>query len=143
MEKLEWYTGYLPREIRILKEVGNFQKFEEQRTNEFKSRANALYEKCSDLQQQEYNEFLRRVLVPRYGGHVGNMANIGSFYDKGLFYKSPLGFECISGPAKNALTPLLSAVLRQYLPPINSVEVCLQKIRVYFLSGPWNERCYP
>jgi len=50
------------------------------------------------------------------------MRNIGSFYDKGLFYKSPLGFECLSGPAKNALIPLLSTALQQNLQPINSVE---------------------
>jgi hypothetical protein len=67
--------------------------------------------------------------VPRYGGHKVSMADIGSFYDKGLFYKSPLGFECVSGPARNAVTPLLSAALQQDLPPINSAQVCLPKLK--------------
>jgi len=50
------------------------------------------------------------------------MKGIGSFYDKGLFYRSPIGFECISGPARNALIPLLSKAISQNLPPINSVQ---------------------
>ena len=128
MEILKWYTGYLPGEIRMLKEIGNFRTFEKQRVSEFRFRANYLYSKCSDFEKHEYNQFLRRVLMPRYGGHVLSMLNIGSFYDKGLFYNSPLGFECISGPARNALTPLLSSVIKQELPPINSILVCLQKM---------------
>jgi hypothetical protein len=122
MEKLQWYTGYLPREIRMLKEKGNFQDFEQQRTSEFKARATELFKKCTEDERQECSEFLKKVMVPRYGGRVGTMANIGSFYDKGLFYKSPLGFECISGPARTALTPVLAAALQHKLPPINSVE---------------------
>ena len=128
MEILKWYTGYLPGEIRMLKEIGNFRTFEKQRGSEFRFRANYLYSKCSDFEKHEYNQFLRRVLMPRYEGHVLSMLNIGSFYDKGLFYNSPLGFECISGPARNALTPLLSSVIKQELPPINSILVCLQKM---------------
>jgi len=50
------------------------------------------------------------------------MAGMRNFYDKDLFYRSPFGFECISGPARNAVTPLLSAALKQDLRPINSVE---------------------
>ena len=109
MENLKWYTGYLPREIQMLKEKGNFHEFKKYRTNEFGSKANQLYNTCSDVEQQHYNKFLRKLLVPHYRGHVGDVMNVGSFYDKGLFYKSPFGFECISGPARIALTPLLSS----------------------------------
>ncbi len=113
------------REIRFLKQIGDFVTFERRRMEEFKARAVQLYENCTDSQLKAYNEFLQKVLVPRYGGHAETMVNVGSFYDKGLFYRSPVGFECISGPAKNALTSLLSAAMQQNLPPINSVQVCL------------------
>jgi hypothetical protein len=92
---------------------------------EFQARARDLYKNSDEYDRREYNEFLRKVLVPRYEGHAETMFNVGSFYDKGLFYRSPVGFECISGPAKNALTSLLSAAMQQNLPPINSVQVCL------------------
>ncbi len=125
LRTLEWYTGNVPREIRFLKQIGDFVTFERRRMEEFQARARDLYKNSDEYDRREYNEFLRKVLVPRYEGHAETMFNVGSFYDKGLFYRSPVGFECISGPAKNALTSLLSAAMQQNLPPINSVQVCL------------------
>jgi hypothetical protein len=125
MEKLKWYTGYLPREIQKLKEKGDFQSFEMARIADFRSRANTLYKNCTKQEQEEFNTFLISTMIPRYEGQSTNLA-IGSFYDKGLFYRSDRGiYECISGPARKALMPLLSNALMQKLPPIDSETVGL------------------
>jgi hypothetical protein len=110
--------------------LDDFDKFEQNRTNEFKAKTRNLYSKCTEDERREYNEFLKSVLAPRYGGHSRDMKNVGSFYDQGLFYHSPTGFECVSGPARNAVSPLLSAILQQNLPSISSVVVSLFNLKL-------------
>jgi hypothetical protein len=87
-------------------------------------KATAVYKKCDDSQRANYNEFLRQVMLPRYGGHT-QLSGIGEFDDKGLFYMPRDGilFECISGLARMALTPLLTEALKHTLPPIDSEKV--------------------
>ena len=129
MEKLKFYTGYLPREIQLLKQIGNFEAYETDRIAEFKSRALRLEKSLDDFQHKEFHEFLKMTLIPRYHNKIAgeqlDKGVVGSFYDKGLFYKSGTGhFECISGPAKKALNSFLSSALQRDLKPIDSVEVC-------------------
>ena len=126
MEKLKFYTGYLPREIQLLKQIGDFEEYEKQRISNYQERADQLYGSLkNDFERKEFHEFLKMTLIPRYfKGMPVKIGVVGSFYDKGLFYKSGPGFECISGPAKKALNFLLSSALQRDLKPIDSVEVC-------------------
>jgi hypothetical protein len=123
ISKLEWYTGFLPREIQLLNTMRDFDKFERARTGKFRERALQLYSDYSLEKRRVFNDFLVKVLVPKYGGHAYVMYELGPFYDKGLFYQNSLGFEVISGPARNALLPLLSEAIKQNLKPVNSISV--------------------
>ena len=66
MEKLKFLTGFIPREIRFLKETNDFKEYEEMRTKYFRSNVLQLYKKSDDDEKNAYNEFLKHVLTPRF-----------------------------------------------------------------------------
>ena len=121
MEMLKYYTGFLPREISFLKGENDLTKYEMNRIDDFRKRAKSLYENASNFERQEFSTFLLKVLIPRNRGHSFTIS--GNIYDQGIFYRSPNGFECISGPARTALMPFLHTALRQDLPSIDSIDV--------------------
>ena len=127
MDQLQQYTGYLPRELDTLRDSKDLLPFINARANMFSARTARVYEEATPREQQDYLNFLQTMLLKRYGyqGHVTDMKNLGNFYDRGLFYKSPdKGFQFISFPARNSTNYLLSKAMRDELEPIDSVMVC-------------------
>ncbi len=127
MNELQQYTGYLPRELDTLRDSEDLISFVQARTNEFSARTARVYDEATPRQKQDYLRFLQTMSLKRYGyqGHVMDMKNLGNFYDRGLFYRSPdKGFQFISLPARNSSNYLLSMAMQNNLEPIDSVMVC-------------------
>ena len=127
MNELQQYTGYLPRELDTLRNSKDLLSFVNARTREFSGRTERAYYEATTAQQQHYLSFLQAVSLKRYRsqGPVMSMMNLGNFYDRGMFYKSPdEGFQFISLPARNSTNYLLSMAMQNNLEPIDSVKVC-------------------
>ncbi len=98
-------------------------------------RTTRLYIGATPEQQSQYNEFLLRVLVPKFKEPNDTVAAAsGAFYDRGLFYRTleKGEYRCISGPARNSLLPFLSRALKQKLVPIETEQVLYPSDLMYW-----------
>ena len=120
MELLKYYTGFLPRELKFLKDSNSFAAFADYRLIHFRQRIFRVYDLATERTKKEFNETLKNIFMPK---NRHSFSIPGTIYDQGLFYHSKYGFECISGPARMAVMPLLSQAIQEDLPPIESVQV--------------------
>lgn len=128
MDQLQFYTGFIPREIVMLNQIRDFARFESQRVAAFRRRAHWAYENASEWQRQEFNKFLIAMMGPTLERVEDRRMIAGIFYDQGLFYLSKDGYQFINGLARKAIMPLFANVLKGTLRPIYSSTVSLSSM---------------
>ena len=134
MDRLQFYTGFIPYEIIMLNQIRDFATFEPRRIAALRRRIHWAHENAEKWQRQEFNKFLLAMMSPTLGNVEYRRTIGGIFYDQGLFYLSKDYYQFINGLARKAIMPLFANVLKGTLKPIYSSTVSLSLVLMLLCS---------